>query len=196
MLTPAARKLVLTTHLISTLGWAGALAVFLALSIIGLASTNPTSIQSAYVAMAAIAWCVILPLSLASVATGLVQAFGTPWGLLRHYWVMAKMLLTAIATAVLLLKLGPIDDLAAEAARRALEPGDLRDARISMLVHAAGGLVILLAAAVLAVYKPAGVSTSPMPRWAKVCAAVIALLAILVVGMLAGGGHGPHMHRM
>lgn len=194
MLGPPTRKLVLAVHLVATLGWAGALAVFLALSIMGLQSADTLSVRAAYVAMAPTTWYVILPLSIASVVTGLIQAFGTPWGFARHYWVIAKVLLTAIAAGVLLLKLGPIGDLAAEAGRRGFEPGDLRGPRISMLVHAAGGLAILLAAAVLAVYKPAGITTAPMPRWAKMSAAAIGFLAVLVLGMLALGGHGPQMH--
>ncbi len=39
-------------------------------------------------------------------------------GLLRHYWVLFKLLLTSVATAVLFLKLGPISALAAAAAAR------------------------------------------------------------------------------
>ena len=196
MLAPAARKLLLATHLVATLGWAGALAVFLALSIAGLASTDAVTVRAAYVAMGVSAWYVILPLSLASVATGLAQSLGTPWGLVRHYWVIAKVLLAAIATGVLLLKLRPIDDLALQAARASLESNDLRGARVSMLVHAAGGLVMLLAAAMLAVYKPAGATSMPMPRWAKASAAAIAILALMVAGMLIAGGHGPQMHGM
>jgi hypothetical protein len=33
------------------------------------------------------AWLVIMPLSVATLVSGLVQALGTTWGLLRHYWV-------------------------------------------------------------------------------------------------------------
>ena len=41
--------------------------------------------RGAYLAMDLIGWFVIVPLSLASLLTGLVQALGTTWGLFRHY---------------------------------------------------------------------------------------------------------------
>jgi len=77
----------LTTHVLSSIGWFGALLAFLAHRIASLTSSDPNLVRSVCIAMALIAWFVILPLSLASFVTGLVQALGTAWGLLRHYWV-------------------------------------------------------------------------------------------------------------
>jgi hypothetical protein len=51
----------------------------------------------------AILWFVLVPLSLASLLTGLVQSLGTPWGLFRHYWVLFKLLINVLATIVLLM---------------------------------------------------------------------------------------------
>ena len=45
---------------------------------------------------------VIVPLAIASLLTGVVQALATPWGLFRHYWVVIKLFLTVFATLVLL----------------------------------------------------------------------------------------------
>ena len=59
--------------------------------------------RAAYIAMELTGWFVIVPLSLASLLTGLVQSLGTTWGLFRHYWVLVKFLLTIGATIVLLL---------------------------------------------------------------------------------------------
>jgi hypothetical protein len=36
-------------------------------------------------------WIVIVPLSLAALLTGVVQSLGTPWGLFRHRWIVAKL---------------------------------------------------------------------------------------------------------
>jgi hypothetical protein len=47
-------------------------------------------------------WFVLIPLSLASLLTGLVQALCTAWGLFRHHWVMSKLLINILATTVLL----------------------------------------------------------------------------------------------
>src|SRR5262249_10514365 len=102
-MTPKIRKFVLITHIVSTVGWMGATAAFLALAITGVTSHDDRVTTSAYIAMDLIGRKVIVPLALASVGTGLVQSLGTSWGLFRHYWVLLKFTLTVIATALLLL---------------------------------------------------------------------------------------------
>jgi hypothetical protein len=189
--TPALRKLALTAHVSASVGWLGALAVFLAHALASSLSEDAQIVRAASLAMALSAWFVILPLSVASLITGLVQALGTAWGLFRHYWVLFKLLLTAVATIVLLLKLQPISSLAEAAAQPAFSSGDLVGLRTSLAVHAVGGLLVLLAAATLAVYKPAGRTRYGTPRWAKVFGVIVIALVLLIVAMILGGGHGP-----
>jgi hypothetical protein len=83
-MTPAVRKLNLTAHLITSIGWLGAVASFLALSIVGLTSRDAESVGGAYVAMNVIGAFVIVPLSVAAMFTGLLQSLGTEWGLFRR----------------------------------------------------------------------------------------------------------------
>jgi ABC-type nickel/cobalt efflux system permease component RcnA len=80
------RKLVLTAHITFSVGWLGAVAVFLALAIAGLTSRDPQMVRAAYSAMELTARFVIVPLAIASLFSGLIQSLGTPWGLFRHYW--------------------------------------------------------------------------------------------------------------
>lgn len=82
---------------------------------------------------------VIVPLSLAALAAHRHHPVGgNSWGLFRHYWVLIKLLLTSLASVVLVLQLGPISYLG-DAARGAAVPiADLRGLGISMAVHAAG----------------------------------------------------------
>jgi DMSO/TMAO reductase YedYZ heme-binding membrane subunit len=75
---------VLTAHVVSSVGWLGGVAVFLALSVAGVTSEDPQVVRAAYIAMESIGWLVLVPLSLASLLTGLVQSLGTKWGLFRH----------------------------------------------------------------------------------------------------------------
>lgn len=195
-MTSATRKLLLTGHVVASIGWIGALAVFAAHAIASLTSHDPFMVRAACLAMALTAWFVILPLSIASLVTGVVQALGTAWGLLRHYWVAFKLLLTFVATLVLLLKLGPIAQLADAAALPNFSGADQTGLRLSLVIHAVGGLGVLLCAAVLAIFKPAGLipTGGTMPRWVKIFGSVLAALVILLVLMLAGGEHGPAMH--
>ncbi|MGH9967668.1 MAG: hypothetical protein ACREBG_07510, partial [Pyrinomonadaceae bacterium] len=101
IMTPRLRKFALTTHVVSSVGWLGAVASFLALTLVGLTSKDNQMVRAAYLAMELTAWFVIVPLAIASLLTGLVQALGTTWGLFRHYWVLVKLLLTIFATIVL-----------------------------------------------------------------------------------------------
>jgi hypothetical protein len=157
-MTPRLRKFALTAHVASSVGSLGAVAGFLALAVAGLTSQDGQMVRGAYLAMELTAWFVIVPLVLASLLTGVVQALGTQWGLLRHYWVLAKLLLTVLAAIVLLLQMELICYLAGVAAQTTLSSLDLREARHSLVVHAAGGLLVLLVPVVLSLYKPRGMT--------------------------------------
>ena len=192
------RNALLTTHITVSVGWAGALAAFLAHALVSVLSRDQGIVYAAGLAMAVAAWFVILPLAVATLLTGIVQGLGSPWGLFRHYWVLAKLVLTVFATVILLLKLGVITAVA-DATRADL---DLSGLRQSLLVHAAGGLVVLLTAVCLAVYKPRG--TTPFGSqgaavplaagWKYAFWIGAALLVLLLVAMLLGGEHGPTAH--
>ncbi len=88
MMRPGLRKLTLTAHVVSSVGWLGAVVAYLALSIAGLTSADPQRIRAAYIAMELVGWWGIVPLSTSSLLTGLLQSLGTAWGLFRHYWVL------------------------------------------------------------------------------------------------------------
>lgn len=157
-MTPNLRKFALTTHITSSVGLLGSIAAFLALAVAGLISQDAHVVRAVYLAMDLTASFVIVPLAFASLLTGVIQSLGTSWGLFRHYWVLAKLLLTAVATIVLLLKMELISFAARLAAETSLQRVDLRTAGIELTVHAAVGLLVLLVPAVLSVYKPRGLT--------------------------------------
>jgi hypothetical protein len=158
MLPPAGRRAALTAHVATSLGWFGAVAVFLVLAVAGVRSRDERTVQAAYVAMDLSVRFAVVPLAFAALLTGLISALGTAWGLLRHYWVLMKFLLVVVATVVLMLQLTPIGRLAGTAAGAGHRAGELSQARLSLVVHATGGLVVLLGVTVLAVYKPRGLT--------------------------------------
>jgi hypothetical protein len=155
-MTPALRKFVLTAHVSASVGWVGAVIAFLALAVAGLASQDAERVRAAYLTMELIGLYALLPLALASLLTGLVQALGSQWGLFRHYWVVFKLLINVFATIVLLMYLETLDHFADIAAS---STGDLSGLRSSSpLLHAGAALLLLLVATTLAVYKPRGVT--------------------------------------
>lgn len=48
----------------------------------------------------------LVSLSFASLLTGLGQSLGTPWGLLRHCWVVFQLLINVVATVLLMTRYG------------------------------------------------------------------------------------------
>ena len=102
VLTPGVRKLALTAHVGSSVGWLGAVLAFLALAVAGVTADDARTVRATYVAMDLMGWYVLVPMSLASLLTGLIQSLATSWGVLRHYWVVVKLLITVVASIVLL----------------------------------------------------------------------------------------------
>ena len=158
VMTLRLRKFALTAHVASSVGWLGAAAGFLALSLAGLTSQDTQLVRAAYLAMELIGWFVIVPLSLASLLTGLVQALGTTWGLFRHYWVVIKLVISVLATLLLLLHMQPVGHLARVVADTTISRGELAGLRIQLVADAGAASVVLLVATALSVYKPRGMT--------------------------------------
>jgi len=209
-MTSGLRKFALTTHVTSSVGWLGAVAAFLALAIAGLVNQDAQIVRAAYLAMRLITWFVIVPLSLAALLTGLVQSLGTTWGLFRHYWIVTKLLLTVLATIILLVHTQSIDRVAAVAAQTTLAAGDLRQLRIQLIGDACAALFVLLMTTALSVYKPWGmtpyglrmqnevegwrpVTARPLTPWGRyVLLGIIALVLFVLLLHLAGIGLHAH----
>ena len=156
MMTPALRRFTFTTHITSSIGWVGAALAFLALAVIGFTSDDPVKVRGAYLLMAPAAWFVLVPLAHASLLSGIVLSLGTTWGLFRYYWVVLKLGITVFATVILLIYMGTFREMAGVAADPVMDLAVVRNA--SPIVHAILALVLLLAATVLGVYKPFGMT--------------------------------------
>ncbi len=219
-MTPRVSKFALTAHITSSVGWLGAVAGFLALAVAGLTSQDAQMVRAVYLAMELTGWFVIVPMSVASLLTGLVQSLGTTWGLFRHYWILVKLLITIVATALLLVHMQPVGHLARVVAETTLASGELAGLRLQLVADAGAALLALLVATALSVYKPRGLtpygwrkqyghfdsnvytdarldrgSTASTPRWVKVFGIiVVALVLLFVIRHLTGGGIGRHMH--
>ena len=155
---PNNRKFVRTIHITVTVGWLGAVAGFLTLAIVGLTNQDAQLARSAYLSMDLITRYVIVPLSLVPlILTGPILTLGTPWGLFRHYWIVVKLIINFLSTAILLIHLRPIRYMARLAAEGTISNAN-RGVQIQLLIAAAAGLVALLVATWLAVYKPRGMT--------------------------------------
>ena len=155
-MSPALRKLVLAMHLASSVGWIGAVIVYLVLGIAAVTTRDTLTVRAAWIAMALTGWYAIVPLALASLLTGLLISLGTQWGLFRHYWVLISFVLTVFAVTILLLHMPDVSALA-EVAREA-DAASLAGGLGGDLFHPGVGLLVLLVIQVLNVYKPRGLT--------------------------------------
>jgi hypothetical protein len=147
---PLLRKLILFAHVITSVGFIGGVAAFLALALSG-AGGRPV-----YADLQLIAWWVALPAAYLSLVVGVMSSIGTPWGLVRYWWVIAKLVLTIVAVAVLQLQMRTIDALAGAEASGTLVT--MSAGKSAMVLHASGGLAVLLLLTLLSVIKPRGVT--------------------------------------
>jgi hypothetical protein len=221
MMTPALRRFTFTTHITSSIGWVGAALAFLALAVIGFTSDDSVKVRGAYLLMAPAAWFVLVPLAHASLLSGIALSVGTMWGLFRYYWVVLKLGITVFATVILLVYMGTFRQMAGVAADPVMDLAMVRNA--SPVVHAILALILLVAATVLGVYKPFGmtafgerqleeqrwpvsariparigtaraIDTSSTPAWIYMVGALALAFALLVVVILHLTGLTPGHH--
>jgi hypothetical protein len=151
---PRFRKALLVTHVVTSVGWLGAEAVLLVLAVAGagwlsgLAGADPAVV---YPAAELVCLILIVPLSLAAWLTGALAALGTRWGLVRHWWALAKLASTTLMAILVLFALTPSMRAAAEAAQTLST-----QERSQLVVPPSVACTLLVLNVVLSVYKPWG----------------------------------------
>jgi hypothetical protein len=85
-LSPFPRKLVLTIHIMVSVGLLGDSAGYLAVAIRGAISTDPLIARSACQILPMFAFVFGIPLSFAALLTGLLLGLGTKWGVFHYPW--------------------------------------------------------------------------------------------------------------
>jgi hypothetical protein len=215
-MTPAVRKLTITAHVTFSVGWLGAVAAFLVLSIAGLTSHDAEVVRGAYLSMDLISRFIIIPMCFAALVTGLLQALGTPWGLFRYYWIVLKFGLAVFATFALLIHQFGVMAKAAKrvsgAAAETLFSPDFGPLKTELVRAPSLAIVLLLVVATLGVYKPWGLTRYGQhkqqeqrkiphqpeyktPLGVRIFYAVIGVLVLAFVVMhLTGHGFESHGH--
>lgn len=147
------RKLLLSVHIIVSVGLLGADAALLVLCIAGARDSDPRTV---YPAAHLIGTTLLVPLALLALATGVIQGLLTPWGIVRYWWVTIKLALTiggiVLGTLVLVPTLGAAADAAVSAPSTQVLPVD----RLGLVKDASAASIVLIVTILLAVYKPFG----------------------------------------
>jgi hypothetical protein len=157
-IAPTTYKWLLVTHIVVSVGWLGLNAGNLALAVTGLTTGDPGTQHTALGAMYLLAGPLMVPVSVAALASGVLLGLGTRWGLVRYRWVLVKLVLTV--TAVLLIPLSLLPGLRELSATVAATPADVLapvDA-IALDVLSAGivSTAMYVTSAVLSTLKPWG----------------------------------------
>ena len=152
-ITPGTYKPLLTAHIAVSVGWLGVVLAKLVLALVAATSDDPDRGAALLVALDVIN-LTFAPVAIATIVTGVLLSLGTKWGLLDHWWVAAKLVLTVgvIGTAV---QLAPrLLDANADVPEATLL-GRPWPATI-ILLFATAHLSMLAAATVISVFKPWG----------------------------------------
>ncbi len=143
-LAPAIRKALLTIHIVVAVGLLGDSAGFLAIAIRAAVTDDPELAASSYELLRMFSYVFGIPLSFATLATGVSLGLTSGWGILRYPWTMGKLLL--IVSVIL------VGALVIDGALEQLRDGG--DAHGALIAAATWDVVALTTATVLAVYKP------------------------------------------
>jgi hypothetical protein len=154
-LAPRYRKAILGLHIISAGGLVGATAGVIVLSLRA-ATAGHADAHALYESGLALAFILAIPSSFASLLTGLLLGLGTAWGVLRYYWVVAKLALLIAIILMGALAVGPGLDHLADDSAAGLEMAGLGDLRHYLTMAGAANLAFILGAIGLSVFKPWG----------------------------------------
>ena len=154
------RKLVLTVHVVVSVGWIGIEAGLLALGLTGLYTRDPEVLRAVYVAAELFGGIFLAPASMGVLVTGILLSVGTPWGLVRHYWVLVKFVLTMalVASGILVLnrRLQEAAVSVSEVPLSTLTSADVGALQFQIVAAVSVALLLLITATTLSVYKPWG----------------------------------------
>ncbi|MEV7367051.1 DUF2269 domain-containing protein [Streptomyces sp. NPDC002387] len=149
LLPPQWRKALRAAHVTVSVGLLGSDAAVLTLASAGRLGSDPVTV---YPAAHLIGELLLLPLAVLALATGVALGLLTPWGLLRHWWVVISLAVTAggtvLATFVLVPGLGT-------AASAALARHPVADAT-GLVRDSAAACGVLIATVVISYVKPFG----------------------------------------
>lgn len=150
------RKVVRATHIAVSAGWLGLVVAMLTLGVSAATADDPRFALACYAMMDRIGGAVIPFFAVATLVTGIVLSVATPWRLLHHWWVIAKLILAVAVIGTGVALTGDwVQQAVAQAARAPGANGGLLAAWL-VVVGSVVHLLFLWAATTISVDKPWG----------------------------------------
>lgn len=138
-------QLALTAHILTSVGWFG-IAGFVLFAFVTSKATGDAALRDGMLRAVETAPWLSIPVGLLASATGVLLGLGTKWGLVKHWWVVAKIL---IAIVVVVTDALVVSAAAHDAIVGTSSPGDLYGPTIAHVV-------VLGVATLISVLKPRG----------------------------------------
>src|SRR3954469_15162443 len=138
------RRVLLTGHIVTGVGLLGSVAVVLAINIRAAATSDPVLAASSYEMLAMLTLLFGIPLSFASLISGVLLGLSSKWGVIRYGWVVTKLVLLIGVILMGALVLGPGTD--------SMRSGD--GGAEARLITGSAYVCALLLATGLSVFKP------------------------------------------
>ncbi|MFE7843409.1 hypothetical protein ACFU53_47390 [Streptomyces sp. NPDC057474] len=165
------RKLTLAVHVVTSVGWVGLSLAMAVLAVMGYTTDDAAVAKGVYYAMYVFDDTAVTVFSVVASLSGILLSCGTKWGLLLHWWIIAKWVITLFMTIFAWFVIHPIVMQASENTAKAggspPQPGWPAD---FLLWSVPVLFVLLTVAAVVSVYKPWGRTargTRTSPRAAR-----------------------------
>jgi hypothetical protein len=144
-LRPAARRTLLTVHIIAGVGLLGDIAAVLAVNVRAATTGDAALAAASYDLLAMFIVLFGIPLSFVTLGTGVLLGLSSPWGVVRHAWVAIKLVLLLGVILVGAFVLGP--------GTEAMRTGD-GGAEARLIAGSAYDVLALSLATGLSVFKP------------------------------------------
>ncbi|MGI8331352.1 hypothetical protein ACRYCC_15430 [Actinomadura scrupuli] len=153
------RKVWLTLHVGVSVGWLGLSLAMAALAIAGAVIGDHPVRHGAYELMHVFDLTIVIPSVVLTLVSGLVLSLGTPWGLIRHRWVLLKLVISLIIPITATVQKTWIEQLQ----ERTRDPaGETGGVGLALTVTTICYMLLLWTAVVLSIYKPGG-----RTRWGR-----------------------------
>lgn len=94
------RQIWMILHVVCSVGWLGVLIASLALCLTALGTDDPARSAALHTAVTSLSDTFVLPGTLLVLLTGVVLGMGTRWGLVKHYWVLGKLVIALVLLVV------------------------------------------------------------------------------------------------
>jgi hypothetical protein len=154
-LSPRMRKVVLVTHIASAGSWLG-LDLVLGILVFTAFTADVQPAAAAAASIASFATWPLITIGLLTLASGAVLGLGSKYGLVRYWWVLAKLALNLVLVTLVVLVLAPGTEELAGTALGALATGTSLEVTSTMVFPPIVSTTAVIVAMTLSVFKPWG----------------------------------------